>query len=339
MALGGQRSACRWPAVIGHEPARLAIGRFSLSAPLAVAHASGMFAADDLAVTSVPATSSVEQFAALLDGRLDLVLTSPDNVLTYRVNRGNPLGRVADVRILRGVDLGFGLSLMAGPRTSRVGSVAQLRGQRLGVDVATSGFAFALFELLRRAGLGRGDYEVVQLGSTPRRAEALLAGGCAATLLNAGHDCLAEHAGATRLARVSVELGPYPGTVLAATAGWAEEHPDVLGRFLAAWDTAVTATLDRARTGFVREVVAEGLATSRPVADAVVRTLLDPAEGLLPDGLLPVAAWDLVVDLRRAADGFDTDVDVAGLYGNPPTAATAAGTRGTAPRQVLGLAP
>jgi hypothetical protein len=49
----------------------------------------------------------------LLDGDLDLVLTSPDNVATYRFNAATRLGRRADVRIVRPVDHGLGLSLLA----------------------------------------------------------------------------------------------------------------------------------------------------------------------------------------------------------------------------------
>ena len=67
-------------------------------------------------------------------------------------------------------------------------TVDDLRGAVVGVDVPGSGFALALFTLLERRGLGRGDYEVVNLGSTPQRLQALLDGDCAATMLGAGNE-------------------------------------------------------------------------------------------------------------------------------------------------------
>ena len=56
-------------------------------------------------------SSSPAQFRSLLDGELDVALTSPDNVLAYRFDPGNPLGQVADVRIVSAIDRGMGLGL------------------------------------------------------------------------------------------------------------------------------------------------------------------------------------------------------------------------------------
>ena len=71
------------------------------------------------------------------------------------------------------------------------------------MDVPGSGFAFAMYALAESIGLGRDDYEVVALGSTPKRLQALLAGECAATMLNAGNELHAEAAGYRPLATVS----------------------------------------------------------------------------------------------------------------------------------------
>jgi ABC-type nitrate/sulfonate/bicarbonate transport system substrate-binding protein len=89
-------------------PTSLIIGSFTPSVLLRVARRTGALADAGLEVTETPVPSSPEQFSALLDGSLDAVLTSPDNVLAYRYSPTNPLGRTADARIVSAVDRGGG---------------------------------------------------------------------------------------------------------------------------------------------------------------------------------------------------------------------------------------
>src|SRR3954468_14313513 len=152
----------------------LRLGIFSANVVADWAQEHGVFAAHGLAVEQVPVASSPAQFRSLVDGEYDAVLTSPDNVATYVLNDGNPLGGRLDLQILRAVDRGGRLSLVGGAGISRPDDLA---GKRFGVDVPTSGFAFVGFELLRRAGLEAGrDVEVVTAGSTPRRRQLLADG-------------------------------------------------------------------------------------------------------------------------------------------------------------------
>jgi ABC-type nitrate/sulfonate/bicarbonate transport system substrate-binding protein len=291
---------------------RLRLGSFSRSLTSQVARARGLYAAHGLQVQESAVASSPAQFQALLAGELDLVLTSPDNVITYRVNASNPLGARADVRILRAVDGGLGLSLLA---RADVRGLEALRGATVGVDVPASGFAYALYALLARPGLRPGaDYTVVALGSTPRRAVALREGRCAATLLNAGHDVRAEATGARRVARVVDALGPYLGTVVAASGPWVDDHPDQVGAFLQAWSEATEAVLDPAATDDLLAVVGAGEDLPDASADAILATVRSPTEGVRRYPAVPLDALRTVVDLRAAAaGGFDPGVDVEAL--------------------------
>jgi hypothetical protein len=264
------------------------LGVFSPSVLLGVAEASGALDRAGLAVRAVPATSSSQQFADLLDGALDAVLTSPDNVLAYRAAATNPLARSGDVRILAAVDRGLGLSLFTGPKVGDPPDA--LRGGVLGVDVPTSGFAFVAYELLARAGLRMGlDYEIRPFGSTPRRAAALIDGDCAMTVLNAGSDLRAEAAGCTRVSRAA-SLGRYLGTVLAAPGGQIEHDPAPL-RALTGVLLATSATL---AAGGACDVAAAVTAGRLDLDHAGVRrylaTLRDPDEGLIPDGRVDAAS-------------------------------------------------
>jgi ABC-type nitrate/sulfonate/bicarbonate transport system substrate-binding protein len=282
-------------------PDLVRLGVFSPSVVLGVAAASGALERAGLAIEEVPATSSTQQFADLLAGRLDAVFTSPDNVLAYRGSAANPLGRAADVRIVAAVDRGLGLSLFSGPG---VQPGEGLRGGVLAVDVPTSGFAFVAYELLARQGLRAGlDYDVVASGSTPRRAAALAAGECAMSVLNAGNDLRAEAAGCTRLSRAS-SLGRYIGTVLAAPGPSVEDGSTPLPALTA----VVLATCRALAAGRLRElatsVTAARLRLDRDGVRRYLETLSDPSEGLVPDGRVDPGSLETLRWLRsRYGDG------------------------------------
>jgi len=268
----------------------LTLGSFTPSVLLRVARDTGALAEAGLEVTETPVPSSPGQFSALLDGSLDAVLTSPDNVLAYRYSPTNPLGRTADARIVSAVDRGLGLGLYAasGP--------ADLRGGTFGVDVPGSGFAFAMYALAESVGLGRDDYEVVALGSTPKRLQALLRGECAATMLNAGNELHAEAAGYRALATVSRTCAPYLGTVL-AVVGDAQLEP--AGRLAAALARTAAGVVAGRLEGPTTAAAADALGLPPPLAERYLARLKDPAEGLVPDGAVDPAAIRTILDLRR----------------------------------------
>jgi ABC-type nitrate/sulfonate/bicarbonate transport system substrate-binding protein len=279
----------------------LTLGSFTPSVLLRVARRTGALAGAGLAVTETPVPSSPGQFAALLDGSLDAVLTSPDNVLAYRYSPTNPLRHTADARIVSAVDRGLGLALYGKAEP------AELRGATFGVDVPGSGFAFAMYALAESIGLARDDYETVALGSTPKRLQALLAGECAATMLNAGNELHAEAAGYRALASVSRTCAPYLGTVLAVVGDVHAEPARRLATALSSTATAIVAgRLDS-------ETVAEAedaLGLPAELARRHLARLKDPAEGLVPDGVVDPAAIRTIVDLRRryrpeTSDGAD----------------------------------
>src|SRR5918992_1914000 len=253
---------------------RLTLGLFSTSLVARTARDGGHFAAHGLEVAEVPVSSSRSQFRGLLDGAYDLVLTSPDNVLAYRLDEGNPLGGTNDVRIIAAVDRGLGLSLVGAPG---VRTFDDLRGQVLAVDVPDSGFAFTLYRMLETAGLRRDiDYRVEAAGTTPRRREALLAAAAAppsgrrfaATLLGSGHDVIAIRAGCHRIARAAELIRPYLGTVLAGFGPGVDAHRDLIDDFLAARLAAAPQVADpRRRAATLQAIGAHMHLTGADAAD------------------------------------------------------------------------
>ncbi len=281
----------------------IVVGSFTPSVLLDVSRSTGRLTDQGLAVAEVAVASSPAQFRSLLADELAVALTSPDNVLSYRFNPHNPLGSVADVRIVAAIDRGMGLGLYA---TAGTGP-DDLRGARIGVDVATSGFALALYALADSLGVARDEYETVALGSTPRRLEALLAGECTATMLNAGNELLAEQRGCVRLAGASDRLAPYLGTVL-SVAG--ERHLDPAVRLSRALLETSAALVRGELTDVAVEAAARRLDLDDALAHRYVERLRDPVDGLVPDGAVDRGSLETLVRLRQAylptlVDGTD----------------------------------
>ena len=236
-----------------------------------------------------------DQFRSLADGEIDLAITSPDNVLAYRFLSKNPLGRILPVEIVSAVDRGLGLSLCLAPS---IKGTDDLRGQIVGVDVAQSGFAFVAFELLKRAGLNDGDYEIAALGSTPRRATALINNECAATILNAGNELRAQSAGCTIVSSVS-EIGPYLGTVVAAFHTEDSEKMAARRRFADALLETSREIVAGERNPEVVEAAMSLLGLSEADARAHCECLRERTNGLVPSGRVDPASITTLLELRH----------------------------------------
>lgn len=272
---------------------RLAVGAFTPSVLLSVARRSDRLAEQGLEAVEVPVASSPAQFRSLVAGELDVALTSPDNVLAYRFSPSNQLGAVADVHIVSTVDRGLGLALYSRPGLE---SAEALRGAVIAVDVPTSGFALAMYALTESLGVGRDDYELVALGSTPKRAEALVAGKCDATMLNAGNELTGEEAGCVRLASAADVCSPYLGTVLAIDGDRMSEPATRLARALRATaDDICSGRSDQLALEEARSV----LGLSAALASRYVDRLRSRTEGLILGEEVDRDGLSTIVELRE----------------------------------------
>jgi ABC-type nitrate/sulfonate/bicarbonate transport system substrate-binding protein len=279
------------------------LGTFSPPVVLDVAASSGLLEAVGLDVTEHPVPSSPAQFRSLVDGDLQVALTSPDNVLAYRFDPANPLGDLLDARIVGAVDRALGPGLYGRPGLAP----DALRGARIGVDVPHSGFALALYALADRLGVRRDEYELVSLGSTPKRLEALLAGECDATMLNAGNDLLAEQAGCVRLAGLTDHYAPYLGTVVAVVG---PEHLSSARLLLRALSETCGEILSGSLDAEVVEAARRRLGLDEVLARRYLERMQSPDEGLVAGGVVDRASLATLVALRKAhlpttVDGHD----------------------------------
>ena len=271
----------------------LRVGSFNPSILIHMARASGDFDRAGLEITEALVPSSPAQFEALDRGEYDVIFTSPDNVLAYNFLSDNPLNRHIATTIFAGLDRGLSLSLCTSPGTK----LAELRGGVLGVDVPVSGFAYVAYALLDKVGLRPGDYSIASLGSTPRRADALIEGRCSVTVLNAGNELRARTAGCSLVASVTA-LGPYLGTVLATNATDADTLT-AIRTFTDILLNVIDGVLQGEREYEVIEAATEMLGLSQAEAREHYQCLTNSATGFVGKGIVHREAIETLVTLRR----------------------------------------
>lgn len=278
------------------EPQLLRVMGFSGSSnwPVFVAQEKALFAREGLEVRLSAAPNSATQLASLVDGRIEIALTALDNVVAREEG---------EVFAFLGVNNGGRFNLMVAPQ---IRSYADLKGRMLAVDALSSGYAFVLMEMLRRAGLADGDYQLVSVGGSRERLAALRNGKAAGSLLNAPQDAAAEAAGFVRLANSAEVLGPYQGSVGAARRTWAAANADALVRYIRAHVAAVDWLYAPANRAEAIEILRRQLADVSPESAArSYEELLHPVHG----SLSRKAAIDL--------DGARTVLRLRSEYGRP----------------------
>jgi ABC-type nitrate/sulfonate/bicarbonate transport system substrate-binding protein len=287
-----------------------------VSVPVQVALAQGYFKAENLKVESTQFAGSRQGFQLLNEGKLDLLLTSSDNPLNYRLNPHNAVGQLMDVQILFGHDRGFGLALVA---QKEIKTTEGLRGKRVAVDAPDSGFAMTAFKILQVHGLTQKDYNLVSAGAFPLRLQALREGKIEATILNGDSLVRARAEGFSVLAKLSDVVTPYMGGAGVAREKWIKENPDRVVRFIRAFYRAVR-WIEEPKNREAAIALFTDANTSPELAAQIYEISVDP-NGLARDAELNVPGLRKVMELRQEYGGFETKQDLdflsspkSGLY-------------------------
>ncbi len=169
----------------------------------------------------------------------------------------------------------------------------------MAVDALTTGYSFALQELLARAGIAKDQVSYVAVGSSGERWKALQAGKAQAGLLTMPVDLDAADHGFVALATVAGTLGHYQATVAAARQSWAGAHRAALVDFLRGYGDAVAwlvAPEHKDASGAILHAEMPDL----PAASLgrVVAQLIDPSGGIERDLAVDPAGAQMVLDLR-----------------------------------------
>jgi ABC-type nitrate/sulfonate/bicarbonate transport system substrate-binding protein len=293
-AIGSQIEGCGPPGPLSKITLNVFPGGFNWVS--FVAQTKGFFKNKGLEVALQSTSNSVAQMTGLSEGNFQIAMTAVDNIVAYVDGQGEaPIGPQPEFFAFMGSDSGF-LSLVAGPG---VKCLRDLRGKTLSVDAKTTGYAFVLFEMLRRAGLVDGDYNVVKVGGMVQRWNALRAGNQDATLLSAPFDILAEEQGFNRIARATDVIGPYQGNVAAARRSWAAAHRDDVIGFIRAYAAAIDWLYEAANRGeAVRIFMANLPRISAQLAQQSYDELLHPERGFLRQAKLEDSGLKTVLELR-----------------------------------------
>ena len=288
--------------VRAQEPAAVTVNVFpgGFNWPSFVAQEKGFFERNGIRVTLQATPNSVAQMTGLAEGRFDIAMTAVDNIVAYVEGQGEaPIGPQPEFFAFLGSDNGF-LNLVAAPD---IRTFADLRGKTLSVDARTTGYAFVLFEMLRRNGLSEGDYQLERVGGMTQRWEALRQGKQSGTLLSAPFNILAREQRFNQLAQASKTLGPYQGNVAATRRSWARENRSKVIAFIRGYvqalDWLYDGLYDQTNRDEAIGILLQNLPEMSPqLAEQTYAELLDPREGFFRNGQMSLDGLRTVLALR-----------------------------------------
>lgn len=193
--------------------------------PVFVADDQGLFRKHGLEIEYLRLGSVDKATSAVRDGTADLAITPPEGAVADYVGGG-------DLRIVAANSLRLPMSLVARPE---VGSIAELRGKRIGTSSLTEGTALYTQIMLQREGMSYpDDYEFVLAGIHTTRWDALQKGEIDCAPQPAPWNFLAEREGYRLIGEVNDAI---PEVVFAGIIGrndWTTQNRDTVERLIAA---------------------------------------------------------------------------------------------------------
>lgn len=264
--------------------------------PHYVAVERGFFDAEGLAVEITPTPNSVFQITNLIDGNFDIAGTAIDNIVAYQEGQGvAELSREPDLFAFMGAaQVNLGLTVQAD-----IEGYDDLKGTTLAVDALSTGFAFMLQEMLDLNGVGRDEYELVPVGATPARLDALIAGEHAGALLNPPFTEFGEAAGLRVIDYSRDALPPCQIGVMGACRGWAEAHRQAVEGFIRAELRAIDWITDPANAEAATDILQNNMqGMDRAGAEAAMKIVLDPRLGIAGSDAIDEAGVATILALR-----------------------------------------
>ena len=280
--------------------------------PCFVGQQKGFFERNGITVTLQPTPNSVAQITGLSEGKFDIAVTAFDNIVAYVEGQGEaPIGAQPEFFAFMGSDNGF-LSLVAAPDVKKF---ADLKGKTLSVDARTTGYAFVLFDILRRNGLAEGDYKIEKVGGTTMRWDALREGKQSGTLLSAPFNLLASEQHFNELARAIKVIGPYQGNVAATRRSWAMNNRTKVIAFIRGYAQAIDWLYDKANREEAIAILVDNVKISPELAERTYDELLDPKDGFFRKARVSQEGLRTVLSLRsRYADAKKILIDPLKYY-------------------------
>ena len=247
-----------------NQPLRLAYisGGFPVWA-LFVAQSQGLFEAQGVQCNITHTGSSTVQMQGLREGRCDVGCQLPEHVVRAGLN-GTPLC------VLAAQSHAPDVALVA---SAIIRSLAELKGHRIAVDGARSGYALLLVQLLSSMGLSSNDYQLVEVGDSQQRVQAMRSGEFMASFINPPLDKALVNDGFVRLTTTRQAFPNYPGPVVAARREWADAHPELAKGFQSAWTAAWQWLMNPLNESQAIEIALKHLGAEAPAAQSALQNL------------------------------------------------------------------
>jgi ABC-type nitrate/sulfonate/bicarbonate transport system substrate-binding protein len=272
-------------------------GGFNL--PVWVAQQQGFFEKNGVDVSLRFTPDSVFLINSLFKNNADIALASFDNVVAYQEGQGEAdrdnQTAPPDLFAFMGGDNGF-LSLVAahGLRT-----FSDLRGKTASVDAMTTGFAFALREMVATNGLSDADLKYVKAGATGNRYRELIAGKQDVTLLRTPFEILATDKGFETITTGTKAFGAYMGSVGVTRRAWVKDNKPALLGFIAGYQQAIRWLYMPENRAAAERLLVENVNGLTPyMAQKTCDLLLAPQGGLIRDLKFDMPGIQTVLRLR-----------------------------------------
>ena len=278
------------------KPVRIIAFPGAPNLPTFAALEQGYFADEGLAVELALTASSVAQAERTAAGEFDIVFTAFDNVVAYGEGQGAAADGVdPDYVVLTGATQ-LELAIVTAPE---VKAYADLKGRSIALDALTTGFAFVLFDMMEKSGLGRDDVTFAAVGATPQRWQSVKAGDHAATLTIEPFTSIAKRSGFNVLDVSSNHFASYQGGSIAARRAYAAENPETVKAFIRAYLKGLAWTLDPANREAGAALLQSRMPDIQPAAvPSIMASLLSPRSGLTPGAHILPDGMRTVLDLR-----------------------------------------
>lgn len=279
------------------KPQPLRLGVFTTASIVAVADGLGLFAANGISVLTEEVKGSGAQIQGLRNGDFQVIHTSPDNIIKARLSGD-------DAFVFFVLDLGLPQLLVGRNGVADWNAVA---GGRIGVDDPESGFAFVVYELLRANGVDLESCEIVPVGSSRQRLDALASGEIDAGLLSAAMSGRIRELGLNVLTGAAESVPWYPGIAAATSRAVAEAHPEMLSSYASALQQAMRWVESPSNADEAGALLAAGMALSPQQAQQILQREAAARTSSLPDSREAADALAKVADLRQQHTGQRSD--------------------------------
>jgi ABC-type nitrate/sulfonate/bicarbonate transport system substrate-binding protein len=260
--------------------------------PVFVAEEQGLFERHGLTIEYLRMGSVDKATSAVLEGQADLAITPPEGAVANFVKGG-------DLRVIASNSNRLPMSLVARPE---IGSIAELKGKKIGTSSLTEGTAIYTQIMLSQAGLTYPvDYEFALAGIHTKRWEALQAGEIDCAPQPAPWNFLAERAGYNLIGEVNDVIPQILFAAIIGRKGWLEENSETVVKFLGALVEAYAITNNPAREDITLPIFQRiTVPDDTPLAFRGLRYMR--GMGMWPSGLaIPAKALETTVEVMIRA--------------------------------------